>query len=284
MAILDERARYDRWWGAAPALCTRCLEGGSASADALRSLGPSFFPMRNYGPDRHDLPVRYLLVGMEPSGGGYERQLAKGKDPRFARNFGATKPKQDSPLQFAAREWLCGTGETFLLTDMAKCATRDTKMLPAKVTQQFRWTNCASILEEEAALFSIRAVIAVGGKVGLALRKRRWTAHQPLFAILHFSWRAAAFRKRMLATDAERSIDDDVVDRYRLFMQERRNLLKSQGDKRKSGVSRIPEGAKTLLAVYRKQFACIRQATENAAYDCGQRHKTTCCKATLLRP
>jgi hypothetical protein len=281
MAEDGGRARYDAWWQSGRArLCVTCKQGDSESARTIREQGPSFFPMRVFGPDHAGDPVRYLLVGMEPAEDWYGDYVKKGKAPEDARNFGGASLRSlDSVLQFAAREWLCQSGETFLLTDIAKCPVRHPRE-ELLARREFRWNNCAPILAEEASQFDLTAVIAVGNDVRPALRGRPWMSGRSLFRVLHFAARTAD-QLRRLASAAEKHIQDDTVRAYLLFVQERRSGLGKQELVQRAPV--VPERNKVLLAVYRKQFTCIRRALTRQTYDCGQRAAGTCCKAVSRR-
>jgi hypothetical protein len=253
-----EQSPHDVWWRSGPSPCTTCTQGESREAAALRSLGPSFFPMRLFGADRAARPVRYLLVAMEPSAGWVKRYLKQGKSLADAVNFGGAKPGGDSVLQFAAREWLCSENETFLLTDIAKCAVINSKKLPAARTARWRWDNCGRILEQEAQLFQLKAVVAVGAAVREGLRDRKWVDRLPVYRVLHFSNVAASHRDRILTSNEERAVDDPTVSRYCAFVRERQVALRARGvsDER----IRVSASTRLLLAVYRKQFADIRRA------------------------
>lgn len=272
---MDERIRYDSWWVAGPGRpCEKCKEGGSPHALAIRQQGPSFFPMHNFGPDRSSVPVRYLLVAQEPSEAGFDSRLQQGMDPEEARNYGGTTATGsiDSALQFAAREWLCESNETFLLTDMAKCAVRDSRREPPG-RRGYRWNNCAPFLRDEANLFDVRAVIGVGGAARGALRDRAWGPRHLAFKVMHWAARDA-HKKNLLASNEERHIPDETVEKYRAFMNERRAMLGKEPKKQKVGESAI-----TTLAVYRKQFACIRRALTEPTFRCARREDGTCCRA-----
>ena len=263
MTIPDTGVDYDKWWRAgAGRPCVTCAQGDSKEAVAVQSLGPSFFPMRPFGPDRDDRPVRYLLVAMEPSAGWVKGYLREGKDLAKARNFGGQDPRGDAAVQFAAREWLCEPDETFLLTDIAKCAVLNTNEHPASRTASWRYRNCAPILESEAGLFQLKAVIAVGSPVHDALREREWVGRQPLFRVLHFSNVASSHRARLLTTDAERDVDEATVDRYRAFIRGRQAALRQHGPA--DATVNVSRSAQDLLAVYRKQLGAIKQASAAA--------------------
>lgn len=276
----DGRARYQAWWLTGPGRpCITCTQGDSEWAATLRAQGPSFYPMRSFGPDRASLPVRYLLVAEEPSEARFDANLQKGMKPEIAQTFGGTSATKsiDSALQFAAREWLCSSDETFLLTDMAKCAVRSPDDEP-RARMQYRWNNCAPFLREEATLFDLRAVIGVGNDAREALRKRDWGPRHLAFKATH--WAAHdAHKKKLLVSSEERHIPGETVEKYRAFLDERRAMLGKGAKKQKIGLSAI-----TTLAVYRKQFACIRQALTQPTFQCARRADGTCCRAVPQSP
>jgi hypothetical protein len=230
--------------------------------------------MHNFGPDRASVPVRYLLVAEEPSEGRFDDNLQKGMNAEEARNYGGTTATKsiDSALQFAAREWLCDPNETFLLTDMAKCAVRDPQREPRK-RMQYRWTNCAPFLRDEANLFDLRAVIGVGGDARAALSKRDWGPHHPPFKVTHWAARVDD-KQALLTSDEERQVAGQTVEKYKAFMDERRVMIGKEPKQQNIGVSAI-----TTLAVYRKQFACIRRALAEPPVRCARREDGTCCRA-----
>lgn len=258
---MDERARYDEWWMAGPGRpCDTCKVGSSVHAASILLQGPSFYPMHNFGPDRASVPVRYLLVAEEPSGAGFGAKLRHGKNPEDSRNFGGTTAGRagDSALQFAAREWLCGPNETFLLTDMAKCAVRDSRH-ESRERHQYRWQNCAPILQDEANRYDLRAIVAVGGKAYAALRDRKWLADRRLFTVMHWAaWPAA--QAKVLETAADRTLGDETIEGFQAFINERRVLLGKDPKQLKIG-----RPAKAMLAVYREQFRSIREELSSVA-------------------
>jgi hypothetical protein len=208
--------------------------------------------MHNFGPDRASVPVRYLLVAEEPSEAGFDKKLEQGRDPEESRNFGGTTAGRagDSALQFAAREWLCGPDETFLLTDMAKCAVRDARH-ESRDRHQYRWDNCAPILQNEAKLFDLRAVIAVGGKAHGALREQSWVSGYRLFKVMHWAARAA-HQEKVLESAADRTLTEETIERFAAFINERRVMVGKDPKELKIG-----RPARAMLVVYREQFAAI---------------------------
>jgi hypothetical protein len=265
MSISNERARYDAWWALGPGRpCETCKLGDTANAASIRLQGLSFYPMHNFGPDRASVPVRYLFVAEEPSEAGFDAKLQQGRNPEDSRNFGGTTAGRagDSALQFAAREWLCATDETFLLTDMAKCAVRDARHEPRE-RHQYRWQNCAPILQDEAKLFDLRAVIAVGGKAHGALREQSWVTAHRLFKVMHWAARSA-HQEKVLESAADRTLPKETVDRFEAVINERRVMVGKQSKQLKIG-----RPAKAMLAVYREQFASIRRELSESASEGG---------------
>lgn len=269
--MIDERARYGAWWVSGPGRpCERCKEGNSREAQMLQAQGRSFFPARVFGPDRVDRPVRYLLVAMEPAEDWINK---KGTDIKAWWNLAGAKPGSDGTVQFAAREWLCDNTETFLMTDIAKCPAAE-----ATATRSHRWGNCDLILQEEVGLFpSLRAVIGVGKAVRDDLRARPWMKGRRLFRILHWSGVGVANQMKLFAAlpEAERGLSSSDIARYRAFVNERRRAIGKDGDHDVE----VKASTTALLAVYRRQFGCIKRALLDARYDCGRRGDGTCCRA-----
>jgi hypothetical protein len=283
MTADDERTRYYAWWKAGPGLpCVLCTKGESKQAQAIRQQGASFYPMQVFGPDRRDRPVRHLLVAMEPSEGWFDDFTASGRNLDEAWNFGGTKVGTDSAVQFAARTWLCADDETFLLTDMAKCGVENTKERPASATQAFRWHNCDSILQGEVKPYALRSVVAVGKDVRDELATRAWVPARSLFRVLHWSNVAVAHHKRLFAklARAEQSVSERTIEEYRNFMNERRTAM----GKSAHAQQRVSDQTKQLLAVYRKQFSCIRLALEDASSPGERGSNSACCRAVSGRP
>lgn len=271
---LNEQARYDAWWRSGPgAPCRLCTEGEGSHAVALREQGASYYPMHNFGPDRASVPVRYLLVAMEPSEHGFDDRLSAGMNPEDARNFGGSSVKSaDGALQFAVQSWLCDADETFVLTDMAKCAVRDPRQEP-RDRRDYRWTMCAPFLRQEVGLFELRAVIAVGGEVKSAIAQYAWLGHVRRFRVVHWAARSANVQELLRSAD-EQEVSEATVQAYCDFMNERR-AAGGKGAK----AYKVSRSLRSLLTAYRLQFTCIKRAVTDTEYTCGRRADGTCCKA-----
>lgn len=273
-ASIDERSRYNAWWRSGPgAPCEQCKQGDSSEARIILEQGRSFFPARVFGPDRTDRTVRYLMVAMEPAEGWIEAFEDKGNDFRDWVNLAGAKPGADATVQFGAREWLCDAGESFLMTDIAKCPAAN-----ASKTQSYRWKSCDPILKDEASLFpALRAVIAVGKDVRTGLRERPWLAGLPLFRVLHWSKANIAHHKKIYArlTKEQRGVSPSTATRFRAFINERRLLTGKEPQR----AVEVNDRTEMLLAVYRQQFSCIKRALLDPQYQCGRRPNGTCCRA-----
>jgi len=123
----------------------------------------------------------------------------------------------------------------------------------------------------------LRTIVAVGKDVHDALSARAWVQGLALFRILHWSNVGVSHQKSLVAKHAaeERSFDEGTVEEYRAFMDERRIAM----GKSPQQDLRIGDGAIRLLAVYRKQFGCIRKALADSAFQCERRVDVTCCRA-----
>jgi hypothetical protein len=109
------------------------------------------------------------------------------------------------------------------------------------------------------------------------LQTRDWGPPHQAFKVTH--WAAHLDdKRRLLSTDEERYIGDETIGKYRVFMDERRAMLGKGPKKQKVGGTTI-----TTLAVYRKQFACIRRALSEPTFRCARRDDGTRCRAVPRR-
>ena len=147
-------------------------------------------------------PVDYVLVGMEPSLGGF----AKGKgDARFEyaqseidkgfRNFCGVWI-----LHHPVRNYLCADGETYYVTDLAKGAMLTNQEGAGSEKKYDEWYP---LLEKELGLVAKpdAKIISIGNRVGQFLSKRGLYGH--VGTIPHYSGRAARHRGKEI-TDEKR--------------------------------------------------------------------------------
>ena len=154
------------------------------------------------------LPIRkplgladYVLVGMEPSLKGWARDLkeAAKKIAGGFRNFHVRPDDKDSSLSLfrhSIEKYLCGEGESYLLTDLAKGAMT---VADAADNRQERYEAWYPLLLQEIELVGKPGapVVAIGKAVETFLRKKcleEWTGRQ-LHHVLHYSPVASGFRK-----------------------------------------------------------------------------------------
>ena len=147
-------------------------------------------------------PVDYVLIGMEPSLGGW----AKGKgDAKFEyaqreickgfRNFCGVWI-----LHHPVRNYLCPDGETYYVTDLAKGAMLTNQ---EGAGSQKKYEEWYPLLEEELGLVAKpdAKIISIGNKVGQFLSKMGLYGH--VGTIPHYSGRAARYWGKEI-TDAMR--------------------------------------------------------------------------------
>lgn len=152
---------YDQLWQSEINPCRACIDDRRIDPHIReRWEKEPFLPYPGIGPEPPDLPVRYLLVGMEPSLRPQRkktREYMRNKIAGGSRNF-----KGDVHIRWAAHNWLVTKGEgAFVMTDLAKC------MLPTKdadKTAPRRYANCWPWLGREIALFAdtLRAIVPMG--------------------------------------------------------------------------------------------------------------------------
>ena len=137
-------------------------------------------------------PVDYVLIGMEPSLGGF----AKGKgDARIAyaqslidegfRNFCGVWI-----LHHPIRKYLCPDGETYYVTDLAKGAMLTNEEGAGSEEKYDEWYP---LLEKELGLVAKpdAKIISIGNRVGQFLSKKGLYGH--VGTIPHYSGRAARY-------------------------------------------------------------------------------------------
>ncbi len=149
-------------------------------------------------------PVDYVLIGMEPSLGGF----AKGKgDARIAyaqslidegfRNFCGVWI-----LHHPVRNYLCPDGETYYVTDLAKGAMLTKEEGAGSEEKYDEWYP---LLEKELGLVAKpdAKIISIGNKVGQFLSKKGLYGH--VGAIPHYSGRAARYFGKEITNEKRKS-------------------------------------------------------------------------------
>lgn len=197
---------YDRLWTEINP-CVACrYDHRIAAGIRERWQSDTFLPYQGVGPEPAGLPVRYLLVAMEPSARPKRNKTRAYMEKRIA--DGARNFRGDHHIRWAAHHWLVNPGEAFLITDLAKC------MVPTKdagTTAPRRYANCWPWLSREIDLFkgTLRAVIPLGDQPHqwcLAFAQKSWpTITEPVVhpAMRFTSWKAAEANYDAVPTDEE---------------------------------------------------------------------------------
>ena len=151
---------YDHLWSGINR-CVVCTEDRRIDPGIReRWKAEAFLPYPGVGPEPPGLPVRYLLVAMEPSARPKRKKTREYMQKKIAegsRNF-----KGDFHIRFAAHSWLVTKGtEGVVMTDLAKCMVRGKDAGP---TASHRYTNCEPWFGREIELFrdTLRAIVPVG--------------------------------------------------------------------------------------------------------------------------
>jgi hypothetical protein len=150
----------------------------------------------------------------------------------------------DFVLQYSVERWLLGSGEGYLITDLAKCAM---SLAAAKEIGTRCYELCEPFLERELALLQPRAVIAIGKKAERWLKSR---ALSPLvFQIAHYSVLGQAHWPRV-----GQSADLPRLEEFQAFIDRRREETATRSPRP------IAKGVDLrLLGVYRQQLVEIRR-------------------------
>lgn len=149
------------------AQCTAC----TARCRAIRELvngGKPFIPLPNLDPHPglKSSGVTVLFVAMEPT----TNQWVEDDRMKTARRLVAAGMRNHGPtaMHIAVRDHLLAPGESYLLTDAAKCA------LPAKgagASRKERTQLCRDHLIREVKILRPKVIVALGGKTEQWLRR-----------------------------------------------------------------------------------------------------------------
>jgi uracil-DNA glycosylase len=241
-------AAYDRLWSEINP-CEKCkFDRRIDERIRERWRKEPFLPFQGVGPEPAGLPVRYLLVGMEPSArpkAKKTREYMQRKIANGTRNF-----KGDAHIRWAAHNWLVKKGaEAFVMTDLAKC------MLPTKDAERTaprRYANCWPWLGREIALYAdtLRAIIPMGDE------PHRW-----LLAFAQESWPMITKPIVHPAMRFKRWKDEEANDAGLPSDEEFHEFARWCDPKAKAHLDKRTRG---LLARWQAQFAAIRVALDAA--------------------
>lgn len=174
--------------------------------------------------------AQYVFICMEPSLGGSSPEELQARIDAGGRNF--LNSVEDFLLHFAARRYLCDSGERYHITDVSKGAMTVNQ---ANVSRRKRYDRWYSLLQEEVDLVAMPDAycFAVGRAVSDFLSERDF--QHPFSYLLHYSPQAArarnkgvegretrfeAFRGTVsiedVITEAEQALDEaGLPDRFR---------------------------------------------------------------------
>ena len=195
-------------------------------------------------------PVDFILVAMEPSLKGWAIDLQDAQrqiDEEDFKNLETSPDDKNSALflfRHSIQRYLCGGGETYLLTDLAKGAMT---VAGAAADRHKRYEAWYPLLLEELELVGKPGspVIAVGRTVENFLKKKglEKTSGRQLHHVLHYSPVASRYRK----TEALRHTG--------LYSEFGSEPFLNQQSIEYSGLSC---SQKHLLFTYKVQFGAIR--------------------------
>ena len=227
-------------------------------------------------------PVDYVLIAMEPSTGVPARKRvrpSKGVQEQSVpvdegitqidRNFSWST--EDFILHYCLREYLCQSGETYHLTDLAKGGMK-TKFAHKERTQRYeRWFP---LLQKELALLNKPGetrIIAIGKVVGDFLKDKNSDKSlcDRVARVLHYSRQAARHvYKAIEPLIADFPEFSQTIEREALEKSMKKVLIKGDMD---SYISKRPEGGKPfkltpfrrkLMFYYKNMFIELRDSSD----------------------
>lgn len=189
--------------------------------------------------------VDYVLVAMEPSSmGARSKDEAQRLIDEGFRNF--CNSTEDFILHFCARNYLCRSGETYHVTDLAK-GTMPTKAKAAG--NPAKYCDWYPLFKEELRLIAKpnAKIISIGKVVGQFLCRKGLRGH--VGTILHYSPRAASHRGRaIVGRKAE----------YERFASSLHELPKGESCSEPKEAIPLSESQKKLAFTYKVSFEHFR--------------------------
>ena len=219
---------------------------------------------------RPEGPVDFILIAMEPSTGGGQKDTQQGqKNSNFARST------EDFILHFCIKEHLCRDDQSYYLTDLSKGAMKNEK---AGTDRQERYEAWYPLLQRELRLVAKPGarIIAIGNVVAGFLADKHLC--ERVERVLHYSPSAAGHRDKAIQQWEEhfaafsRTIDTNAFEGAinAVFRQIYRDALTGEDlDKfiqtRMGDHSHVPkllqsESRKKLAFYYKNRFQELQSA------------------------
>ena len=190
-------------------------------------------------------PVDFVLVAMEPSSmGARSKDEAQRLIDEGFRNF--CNSTEDFILHFCARNYLCRSGETYHVTDLAK-GTMPTKDKAAG--NPAKYEDWYPLFEKEFRLVAKpnAGIISIGKPVGQFLSEKGLRGHAG--TILHYSPQAIRHRRRaIVGREAE----------YAQFASSLHELPQGRGWSEPKEAIPLSESRKQLVFNYKVSFEHFR--------------------------
>lgn len=261
------RARYESFWRDV-LRCRQCLGGPNGQTLQRERDERVFFPLPGLGVMPSARPVRFLLLGSEPSGGwahdlatgtattGRAKTMVLGTDGlQPFRNF--NEQRGDWLFQYAVEHWLIDkTVESYVMSDVAKCAL---DLQVARRTKSRYGICIKQWLLPELDLLRPSALVALGASAKAALDEHPdATGGLPAFSVPHPSFSNRGRIYQLLPRSQEdlframSQLPADVGE----FTSERRAL--SRQTPRGHAALTTSEGDRKFLVAYGIAFSDVR--------------------------
>lgn len=204
-------------------------------------------------------PVDYVLICMEPSLGWWasSKEEARSKVEAGFRNF--LYSMEDFILHHCAQRYLCGPGERYHVTDLAKGAML---VESARESRQDRYDRWLPLLQEEIDLVATpdAGIVSVGKAVSKYLTRSGFK--KPFTETLHYSSQAARWRNaRIQGHEDQFEAFRDSVSRNELIATAEKTLRSADipAELQEETLSRLRRWAltpsrKKLMFIYKIDF------------------------------
>lgn len=221
-------------------LCRKCLDDVEIGREISATDKFLFLPPRV----ENGVP-KYVFITMEPTDTWCDSRehggkLLSGGMVNFYYSDKLQSRRGPMILQFVAQAYLCGEGETYLITDLGKCSmptdNKKKKMFTTGFTRERRFDNCKNWLKEELDIVKPKRIFLVGGSVEDKINKIPWyiDIKSKCNKIYHYS----GSNNPRFDTYCNNNKDDfrefknahsDMQSRFEDFINKRKSEIKNDG-------------------------------------------------------
>jgi hypothetical protein len=227
-----------------------------------------YLPPFTMFPDEYNGKVDYILIGMEPSLGGWAKTKEQTEYKKSLGFVDYMLSFEDFILQYAIRQYLCEKGETYCITDLSKGAML---VKSAGTNRDKRYIEWYPLLLEEIELLAkdTTKVFSIGYSHAQSFlvdnKFSEITGYEP-HPIMHYSKQAKIYRERFVegkevkfAQFSQSVKTQDILNMAECVFKDKNVDVKLADDIRKRLINNnLSESQKQLLFHYKTEFENIK--------------------------